>query len=183
VAAGRFREDLYYRLKIISLPVLPLRDRRADILPLARHFLEIYGDKIKARQLDLSPSAEEALFAYAWPGNIRELENAIHRATLTARDGTILAEDLALPTTAPQPFPPPAPRPHCIPNRRLPHRLLHRQASMSRISRSIICSIAPPPACSRTDSPIFWNAPFRTWSTKRWLGTTTTRSRLLRLSA
>lgn len=100
VAAGRFREDLYYRLKIVSLPLLPLRERRADILPLARHFLEIYGNKIKADHLDLTPSAEEALFAYSWPGNIRELENAIHRATLTAHGGVIQAEDLALPVAS-----------------------------------------------------------------------------------
>lgn len=111
VAAGRFREDLYYRLKIVSLPLLPLRERRADILPLARHFLEIYGNKVKADHLDLTPSAEEALFAYSWPGNIRELENAIHRATLTAHDGVIQAADLGLPI-APAPFLPTAPSHH-----------------------------------------------------------------------
>ncbi len=96
VAAGRFREDLFYRLQVVSLPLLPLRERRADILPLARHFLEIYGDRIKAERLDLSPTAEEALFAYSWPGNIRELENTIHRATLTSRDGLIEVPDLGL---------------------------------------------------------------------------------------
>lgn len=106
VAAGRFREDLYYRLKIVSLPLLPLRERRADILPLARHFLEIYGNKVKADHLDLTPSAEEALFAYSWPGNIRELENAIHRATLTAHDGVIQPEDLALPIATAHALPP-----------------------------------------------------------------------------
>ena len=110
VAAGRFREDLYYRLKIVSLPLLPLRERRADILPLARHFLEVYGRKIKALRLDLTPSAEEALFSYSWPGNNRELENAIHRGTLTAQDGIIRPEDLALPVSAIETLPaaPPA---------------------------------------------------------------------------
>jgi sigma-54-specific transcriptional regulator len=104
VAAGRFREDLYYRLQVVSLPLLPLRERRADILPLARHFLEIYGDRIKAERLDLSPTAEEALFDHAWPGNIRELENTIHRATLTSRDGLIEVPDLGLnPLAAPPP--------------------------------------------------------------------------------
>jgi len=97
VAAGRFREDLFYRLQVVSLPLLPLRDRRADILPLARHFLEIYGDRIQAERLDLSAAAEEALFTYPWPGNIRELENAVHRATLTCHDGVIEIADLGLP--------------------------------------------------------------------------------------
>jgi DNA-binding NtrC family response regulator len=99
VAAGRFREDLFFRLEVISIPLLPLRERRADILPLARHFLEIYGAKIRAKHLDLSAAAEEALFSYAWPGNIRELENAIHRATLTCLGGVIEPTDLALHTS------------------------------------------------------------------------------------
>ncbi|GLT00560.1 Fis family transcriptional regulator [Sphingobium jiangsuense] len=96
VSAGRFREDLFYRLQVVPIPILPLRERRADILPLARHFLELYGSRMSAARLDLSPAAEEALFAYGWPGNIRELENAIHRATLTCHDGLIEPADLAL---------------------------------------------------------------------------------------
>jgi transcriptional regulator with PAS, ATPase and Fis domain len=96
VATGRFRQDLFFRLDVVTIPLLPLRERRADILPLARHFLEIYGNKIQAKHLDLSAAAEEALFAHSWPGNIRELENAIHRATLTSLDGLILPADLAL---------------------------------------------------------------------------------------
>ncbi|HUD29632.1 MAG TPA: sigma 54-interacting transcriptional regulator [Novosphingobium sp.] len=96
VAEGRFREDLFYRLNVVALPVLPLRERRADILPLARHFLELHGSKIGAGRLELTIGAEEALFAHAWPGNIRELENAIVRATLTCIDGQIIADDLAL---------------------------------------------------------------------------------------
>ena len=97
VAAGNFRQDLFYRLQVISLPLLPLRERRADILPLARHFLEVYGDRLQPRRLDLSSAAEETLYAYAWPGNIRELENALHRATLTCHDGLIQPSDLRLP--------------------------------------------------------------------------------------
>ncbi len=102
VAAGRFREDLFYRLQVVALPLLPLRDRRADILPLARHFLERYGDRIQAERLDLSAAAEEALFGYSWPGNIRELENAIHRATLICQDGLIAPADLGLPAIVSQ---------------------------------------------------------------------------------
>lgn len=97
VAAGRFREDLYYRLQVISLPLLPLRERRADILPLARHFLGDYGQRLGTGIPNLSPGAEEALFNYSWPGNIRELENVIHRATLVSRDLLVQPADLALP--------------------------------------------------------------------------------------
>jgi transcriptional regulator with PAS, ATPase and Fis domain len=96
VAKGSFRSDLFYRLQVVTVPLLPLRERRADILPLARHFLQIYGDKIQPRRLDLSPRAEEALFHHGWPGNIRELENAIYRATLMNQDGIIQVEDLGL---------------------------------------------------------------------------------------
>jgi DNA-binding NtrC family response regulator len=98
VANGTFRPDLFYRLQVVTLPLLPLRERRADILPLARHFLQTYGDKIQPARLDLSPAAEETLYRYDWPGNIRELENAIYRATLVSQDGVIQSEDLGLPT-------------------------------------------------------------------------------------
>ncbi len=101
VAQGSFRADLFYRLQVVTLPLLPLRERRADILPLTRHFLQVYGDKIQPRRLDLSPSAEEALYGYDWPGNIRELENAIYRATLVCTDGLIQVDDLGLPEHQP----------------------------------------------------------------------------------
>jgi len=97
VASGAFRADLFYRLQVVTLPLLPLRERRADILPLARHFMEIYGDRIQPKRLDLTPDAEEALYHHSWPGNIRELENAVHRATLICQDGLIRVEDLGLP--------------------------------------------------------------------------------------
>lgn len=101
VDKGRFRADLFYRLQVVTVPLLPLRERRADILPLARHFLQAYGDKIQPRRLDLSPSAEEMLYDYGWPGNIRELENAIYRATLTCQDGVIQVDDLGLRAAVP----------------------------------------------------------------------------------
>lgn len=96
VDEGRFRADLFYRLQVVTLPLLGLRERRADILPLASHFLETYGAKLNADRLELTAAAEEALFAHDWPGNIRELENAIHRATLICQDGRIVPEDLGL---------------------------------------------------------------------------------------
>jgi len=96
VNEGRFRSDLFYRLQVVAIPLLPLRERRADILPLARHFLEQYGKRAGASRLELSAAAEEALFQHGWPGNIRELENAIHRATLICEDGRIRPADLGL---------------------------------------------------------------------------------------
>ncbi|GAA5003650.1 sigma-54-dependent Fis family transcriptional regulator [Pseudoluteimonas lycopersici] len=89
IAAGQFREDLYYRLNAIEVRVPPLAQRSADILPLARHFLP------SGKQLDAD--AERALLAHAWPGNVRELRNAIQRASLLARGEHIGAADLGLP--------------------------------------------------------------------------------------
>lgn len=87
VHAGRFREDLFYRLDVFSLTVPPLRERPDDILPLARHF-------IKARQKHLAPAAERMLRAYSWPGNVRELRNAMERSSLLANGALILPADL-----------------------------------------------------------------------------------------
>jgi DNA-binding NtrC family response regulator len=95
VAAGRFREDLYFRLNVIPIQLAPLRERREDIPPLARHFLGRYADEA-GRQLSLSEEAEQALLAHAWPGNVRELENAIERAVVLARDASVKSEDLLL---------------------------------------------------------------------------------------
>jgi DNA-binding NtrC family response regulator len=91
IAAGQFREDLYYRLNAIEVRIPPLAQRNADILPLARHFLPA------GKQLDAD--AERALLAHAWPGNVRELRNAIQRASLLARGEKIGAADLGLPAT------------------------------------------------------------------------------------
>jgi len=96
VEAGRFREDLFYRLGVVTLPLLPLRERPADILPLARHFLGVYGEKSGAPAIALSPDAEDVVFHHAWPGNIRELENVIQRATLVAPGKFIEPEHLGL---------------------------------------------------------------------------------------
>lgn len=101
VRAGRFREDLYYRLKVISLPLRPLRERRGDILPLTRHFLQAYARRIGESDVQLSCDAEQELLSYAWPGNIRELENVIHGAVLVSRDGVVTAADLHLPQLHP----------------------------------------------------------------------------------
>jgi sigma-54-specific transcriptional regulator len=99
VASGRFRADLFYRIKVITAHLPPLRERRGDILPLADHFLTRYSRRLSVRR-QFSDGAEEALLAYPWPGNIRELENVIHRSVLVARNEEIQVEDLVLPTLA-----------------------------------------------------------------------------------
>jgi len=95
VAAGRFREDLFFRLAVIPIALAPLRERREDILPLARHFLARQCAET-GRQLELGAEAEAALAAHRWPGNVRELENAIERAVVLARGAAITPEDLLL---------------------------------------------------------------------------------------
>ncbi len=89
VKAGRFREDLFYRLKVIPLRLPPLRERPEDIHLLAEHFLQVYNGQFRKRFTGIAPEAEEALRAYPWPGNIRELRNVIERAVLL-EDGPLL---------------------------------------------------------------------------------------------
>lgn len=94
VAGGRFREDLQYRLKVIELVLPPLRERSADILILAKCMLREISQKMPRPELDLSPAAVEALASYRWPGNLRELHNALERAAILSRNEVITAEDL-----------------------------------------------------------------------------------------
>ena len=96
VATGRFREDLYYRLRVASLVLLPLRERPRDILPLAAFFLRQHCQRLGYAAASLSPDAERSLVHHAWAGNIRELENAIHHALLMCEHGLIQPEDLQL---------------------------------------------------------------------------------------
>jgi sigma-54-specific transcriptional regulator len=103
VTAGRFREDLYYRLNVAMLYLAPLRERQADILPLAHHFLSVYGSRLGYSTTTLSPEAVAQLLGYPWPGNIRELENSIHHALLVCAGTTLRPDDLRLPAPRPQP--------------------------------------------------------------------------------
>lgn len=93
VSRGRFRDDLYYRLRVLPISLPPLRERRGDIPLLAEHFLDgtRRSDKPRPR---LTQQALEALLAYSWPGNVRELQNALHYALLQASDGIIRRDDL-----------------------------------------------------------------------------------------
>ncbi|MBL0225874.1 MAG: sigma-54-dependent Fis family transcriptional regulator [Geobacteraceae bacterium] len=96
VKEGRFREDLYYRLNVISITLPPLRDRREDIEPLARHFLAVTTRRMKKDVRDIDADALQALLQYDWPGNVRELENVIERAVILARSGVITSALLPL---------------------------------------------------------------------------------------
>jgi len=94
VDEGRFREDLLYRLRVVTLEMPPLRERRADILPLAVHFVATLAEQHGRTVADLSENARRALLAYDWPGNVRELRNAIERAVVLAESDRIDAADL-----------------------------------------------------------------------------------------
>ncbi|WPP01311.1 sigma-54 dependent transcriptional regulator [Pseudomonas sp. HR96] len=96
VAAGRFREDLYYRLSVFPLAWKPLRERRADILPLVQRLLAKHVNKMKLGTVRLSPQAQACLTGYNWPGNVRELDNAVQRALILQQGGLIQAEDFCL---------------------------------------------------------------------------------------
>lgn len=91
---GRFREDLFYRLEMLTIHVPPLRDRRGDIALLAEHFLLKAAHEMKTRVKQMSKSAFEAFQTYEWPGNIRELRNAVHSAALVAQGDEIEVSDL-----------------------------------------------------------------------------------------
>ena len=97
VAAGRFREDLYYRLHVFPIQVPPLRERRDDIPLLARHFAELSVKELKCPKPRLTRAAMTRLQSYDWPGNVRELRNVIERAVILARGGVL---HFNLPTTA-----------------------------------------------------------------------------------
>ncbi|MBN2416125.1 sigma-54-dependent Fis family transcriptional regulator [bacterium] len=94
VAAGRFREDLYYRLNVFPVELPPLRDRVEDIAMLARHFIDKYSRRINKEVAGLTPAALRQLEAFPWPGNIRELENELERAVTLAEPGSALTPAL-----------------------------------------------------------------------------------------
>ena len=94
VAGGEFRQDLYYRLKVVELHVPPLRDRRDDTLPLARVLLADAALRMKRKIAGIAPGAADQLLRYGWPGNVRELENTMERAVALARGNRVELEDL-----------------------------------------------------------------------------------------
>jgi len=116
VAAGRFREDLYYRLSVFPIRIPPLRDRKEDIIPLANHFIGLVSKEIGAPTPQLSDTQAAALRAYDWPGNVRELQNVIERSVILGR-GDEMRLDQVLVARGEQrrsSGPPPAPTPEEI---------------------------------------------------------------------
>jgi NtrC-family two-component system response regulator AlgB len=97
IREGRFRDDLYFRLNVVTLHLPPLRERPEDILPLAYRYLGFFSVRQGRRSLAFSPTCEEAMQAYPWPGNLRELRNVIERAAILALGDVLEAADLGLP--------------------------------------------------------------------------------------
>jgi DNA-binding NtrC family response regulator len=94
VHGARFRQDLYYRIRVVEITVPSLRQRRDDILPIARQFLAAAAKRFGKKGPSLSPEAANLLLRYTWPGNVRELENALERALALARSDRIGVDDL-----------------------------------------------------------------------------------------
>jgi len=102
VKAGKFREDLYYRLNVVQLPIPPLRERLEDVAFLVGHFLEVFKKETGLSNLTISESAMEKMSGYNWPGNIRELRNAIERAVVMGDGKSIQPEDLPITASLPK---------------------------------------------------------------------------------
>jgi aliphatic sulfonates family ABC transporter substrate-binding protein len=110
MAAGHFRQDLFYRLNVTQLTLLPLRERPGDVIPLAEYFVGVYQKKLGLRDVSLQESAVQKLLEHAWPGNIRELENVIHHGLLVCKGHLVTADNLriAAPRTKLRTLVPPA---------------------------------------------------------------------------
>ena len=96
IAEGRFREDLFYRINIIALRIPALRERREDILPLVKHFVDKYNEDFHKTIREMSKEVEHFFMAYDWPGNVRELKNVIERAMILGEGDTLLLEHLPM---------------------------------------------------------------------------------------
>jgi two-component system NtrC family response regulator len=103
VKAGRFREDLYYRLNVVAVTLPPLRQRKGDIPALVTHFLDKFNDAYGKQVRGLAPGTMNALLSHDWPGNVRELENVIERAVVLCQGNELLADDLPSSLRGPRP--------------------------------------------------------------------------------
>jgi transcriptional regulator with PAS, ATPase and Fis domain len=95
VKKGNFRDDLYFRLNVVKLQIPPLRERKEDLLPLFRFFINRFNEQFKKGFVQISKEAEEKIFSYPWTGNIRELRNAVERIVLLEKGDTILRKHLS----------------------------------------------------------------------------------------
>ncbi|MBI5682092.1 MAG: sigma-54-dependent Fis family transcriptional regulator [Deltaproteobacteria bacterium] len=96
VKDGKFREDLYYRLMVIPVSLCPLRERREDIIPLSKYFIDAFNRKLRGKIQRITPEAAELLINYPWPGNVRELKNVIERISILETGDTLLPEHLPI---------------------------------------------------------------------------------------
>ncbi|MBE2248729.1 MAG: sigma-54-dependent Fis family transcriptional regulator [Myxococcus sp.] len=103
VKAGKFREDLYYRLNVVSVTLPPLRKRKSDVPALVAHFIEKYNDAHGKSVKGLAPGTLNALLSYDWPGNVRELSNVVERAVVLARENELTSDDLPATLRGPRP--------------------------------------------------------------------------------
>ena len=134
VREGRFREDLYYRINTVHIALPPLRERREDIVPLAELFLERFAQKYHRPLTGLAPDAAEALEAYRWSGNIRELQNCIEKAVILSDGSVLTAKDLQIDARSSSPVTPGAAS--VIPG--LARNLLHDEAEEERLVRDAL---------------------------------------------
>src|SRR5574341_2395588 len=130
VAAGRFREDLFYRLNVIQIRVPPLRERREDLPLFVARFLERFSAELGRPRMSLSPEAERVLLAWRWPGNVRELQNVLERA-VTLAEGTVIGPELLPEALRGRPESPATAS-------RLPEAGMDLQAHLDAIERSIL---------------------------------------------
>jgi Nif-specific regulatory protein len=136
VASGQFREDLYYRLNVVSIEMPPLRERKEDIPELARFFIRRFGGDLRKRIDGLEPAAEKLLMRHHWPGNIRELENTVERAVLLAEGDSIRVEDLRLGELSTSSTPTDRPSVVKIPPQGIPLEDIERQAVIEALTMS-----------------------------------------------
>ena len=136
VSSGQFREDLYYRLNVVSIDMPPLRERKEDISELAAFFIRRFSGELRKRIEGLEPAAEKLLSRHNWPGNIRELENTIERAVLLAETSLVRADDLRLGELSPSSETGEHPAVVKIPPTGIPLEEIERQAVVEALSMS-----------------------------------------------
>ena len=136
VAAGQFREDLYYRLNVVSIDMPPLRERKEDIPQLAQFFTRRFGAELNRKVQGIDPTAEKLLKRHNWPGNIRELENTIERAVLLAEGTLVRTDDLRLGELSPNQETGEHPPVIKIPPAGIPLQEIEKQAVVEALSMS-----------------------------------------------
>jgi sigma-54-specific transcriptional regulator len=150
MAAGRFREDLYYRIKVAVVSLPPLRERPGDIGPLAHHFLATYRERLGLGPVSFAPDAEALMLRYPWPGNIRELENVVHHALLVSASSVVSAADLHLPQLAPEAAE--AQRPSDLLQAALQGLLQRPAANLHQaVTDSLVCTAYEPATATRSE--------------------------------